>query len=204
MPHPSFLRGFVMLTDYIEKTACVYGIYGALGGGKTLTAVEIALWALRQKYDVISNIEIDTKSPQYRYIEDVNTIDWWKLPCGAPRGSDDPHRACIIIDECAEFFDQFSTTSSSLKNFLSWLRHSSKRGQMVFLIVQQPEFIAKSLRLIINRWIVCVDMDAFRLPVLRLKIPFAVAWCGGVFSIGGLTSFRGVGILQAKSNRPAV
>lgn len=162
-----------MLTDFIDRrTANVYGIYGHLGGGKSLTAVEIALWALSLGWSVTSNINIRTSSDRFHFIEEFNGIDFWSLPCGAHRGSPDSFRSVIIIDECAEFFDQFSSSSPVLKQFLSWLRHSSKRGQFVFLIVQKPEFIAKSLRLLINRWIVCDDMEQFRLPVFKCRIPF--------------------------------
>ena len=162
-----------MLVDYIDRrVANVYGIYGHLGGGKSLTAVELSLNFLRLGWSVTSNILIRSKSPKYRFIEDFQDVDFWSLPCGAPRGSDDPYRSVIVVDECAEFFDQYSSNSPYLKSFLSWLRHSSKRGQFVFLIVQKPEFISKSLRLLINKWIVCDDMEQFRLPYFKCRIPF--------------------------------
>lgn len=162
-----------MLVDYIDRrSANVYGIYGHLGGGKSLTAVELSLNFLRLGWSVTSNILIRTKSPKYRFIEDFQDVDFWSLPCGAPRGSDNPYRSVIVVDECAEFFDQYSSNSPYLKSFLSWLRHSSKRGQFVFLIVQKPEFISKSLRLLINKWIVCDDMEQFRLPYFKCRIPF--------------------------------
>ena len=162
-----------MLADYIDRrSANVYGIYGHLGGGKSLTAVELSLFFLRLGWSVTSNILIRSQSPKYRFIEDFQDVDFWSLPCGAPRGSDDPYRSVIVVDECAEFFDQYSSNSPYLKSFLSWLRHSSKRGQFVFLIVQKPEFISKSLRLLINKWIVCDDMEQFRLPYFKCRIPF--------------------------------
>lgn len=162
-----------MLVDYIDRrSANVYGIYGHLGGGKSLTAVELSLNFLRLGWSVTSNILIRSTSPKYRFIEDFQDVDFWSLPCGAPRGSDDPYRSVIVVDECAEFFDQYSSNSPYLKSFLSWLRHSSKRGQFVFLIVQKPEFISKSLRLLINKWIVCDDMEQFRLPYFKCRIPF--------------------------------
>lgn len=162
-----------MLSDYIDqRTANVYGIYGHLGGGKSLTAVELAIYYLSIGWHVTSNILIRTQSKNYTYLEEFEGCDFWGLPCGAPRGSADSFRSVIIIDECAEFFDQFSSSSPVLKAFLSWLRHSSKRGQFVFLIVQKPEFISKSLRLLINKWIVCDDMEQFRLPFFKVRIPF--------------------------------
>lgn len=143
-----------MLIDEIDKqTANVYGIYGHLGGGKTLTAAELSVEFLRLGWSVSSNIRLynisDLKG-KYTFIDDFSTVDPWDLPCGASRGSRDSFRSVIVIDEVAEFFDQYSSSSPLLKRFLSWLRHSSKRGQFVFLIVQQPEFVAKSLRLLVK------------------------------------------------------
>lgn len=169
-----------MLFDAIDKrTANVYGVYGNLGGGKTLTAVELMISSLSFGWDVISNVRLfvdrlpkSCRRGKYTYLDDFNGVDWWSLPTGAPRGSNDPFRVVIVIDECAEFFDQYSSTSPVLKSFLSWLRHSSKRGQYVFAIVQKPEFLAKSLRLLINKWIVCNDMYQMRVPWLRIRPPF--------------------------------
>lgn len=165
-----------MLVDHIDKrTANVYGIYGHLGGGKSLTAVELSLSFLRMGWSVTSNIQIfhiEDLPGKFQFVQDFDNTDFWALPCGAPRGSSDTFRSVIVIDECAEFFDQYSSGSQTVKQFTSWLRHSSKRGQFVFLIVQQPEFIAKSLRLLIHKWISCVDMEQFRLPGLKLRLPF--------------------------------
>lgn len=167
-----------MIWDEIDKrTANVYGIYGNLGGGKTLTAVEIMVNALSTGWTVVSNVKVreslitDLKG-KYSFIEDFGEVDCWSLPVGAPRGSRSSFRSCIVIDECAEFFDQYSSTSLKVQKFLSWLRHSSKRGQFVFLIVQKPEFIAKSLRLLVNKWIVCTDMQQMKIPLFRIRPPF--------------------------------
>ena len=167
-----------MITDFIDRrTANVYGIYGHLGGGKSLTAVELSVFFLSIGWDVTSNIEIFNLPKicdrgKFTFKPDFEGLDFWELPCGAPRGSPDPFRSVIIIDECAEFFDQYSSGSPYVKRFLSWLRHSSKRGQFVFLIVQKPEFINKSLRLLIQKWIVCDDMEQMRLPWFKCRIPF--------------------------------
>lgn len=175
-----------MITDYISwRTACVYGIYGHLGGGKTLTSVDIMLHALsKRNATVVSNVKLRNLSAEYQdrymYIDDFaeicsttdETKGVWSLPQGSPRGSGGNKRVVIVLDEVAEFFDQYSSSSSTLKTFLSWLRHTSKRGQWVFLIVQQPEFIAKGLRKLVNYWVLCDDMEQYRLPVARVKIPF--------------------------------
>lgn len=164
-----------MIMDWVDmNTANVYGIFGHLGGGKSLTAVEIMGYFLEWGHKVISNIKVYDfpNMANFTYIDDFTNVDFWQLPCGAPRGSPDRHRVAIVIDECAEFFDQYSSTSPALKSFMSWLRHSSKRGQFVFAIVQKPEYIAKSLRLLINKWIICDDMRQYRLPKIRLPVPF--------------------------------
>lgn len=167
-----------MLLDYINfNTACVYGIYGHLGGGKTLTAVDIMLSVLPYENNcVYTNIRLRNLPEEWQkrvfYFDDLNTVDAWSIPCGSPRGSGGRNRVFIFIDEVAEFFDQYSNNSPILRRFLSWLRHSSKRGQWVFLIVQHPNFISADLRRLINWWVRCDDMDNFRVPVIRLKMPF--------------------------------
>lgn len=167
-----------MLYDYIDtKVANVYGIYGNLGGGKSLTAVDLSIYFLGLGWTVTSNIYMfnlpkKCKNGKYTFVQDFENTDFWELPCGAPRGSPDSFRSVIVIDEVAEFFDQYSSGSQSAKRFLSWLRHSSKRGQFVFLIVQKPEFINKSLRLLIQKWVVCDDMYQTRIPVLKVRLPF--------------------------------
>lgn len=161
------------------EVAQVYGIYGLLGGGKTLTAVEIAKDFLSYGHDVVSNILLKEplySNDRYHYTPDFNEVDWWKLPQGDPRGSGGSHRAAIIIDEAAEFFNQFSSTSGKVQDMLSWLRQSSKRGQFVFMIVQRPEFLVKSARSLCHCWIVCTDLAQWRFPVIKVPLPF----CGNL------------------------
>ena len=161
------------LYDFIDKTtAQVYGIYGLLGGGKTLTAVELMLDFLNSGHTVCSNISLNIKNKSNFHLVDFSSCDWWSLPVGAPRGSDDPSRVAIFIDEAAEYFDQFSYSSYQVKSFMSWLRHSSKQGQFVFLIVQNPDFLVRSARSLCHSWINVVDMRQFRIPVLRFRLWF--------------------------------
>lgn len=165
-----------MIEDVIDyKHANVCGIYGHLGGGKTLTAVEIMVDFLRRGFPVVSNVSlrgVENLRGKYQFIEDFSTVDFWSLPCGAPRGTSSPLRSAIAIDEAAEMLDQYSSNSPFTKSFLSWLRHSSKRGQFVFLIIQRPEFLVKSARLLVNRWILCDDLAQWRMPFLRIHVPF--------------------------------
>lgn len=101
-----------MIEDLIDyKYANVCGIYGHLGGGKSLTAVEIMVDFLRRGFPAVSNIALRGVSSfrgQYQFIEDFSTVDFWSLPCGAPRGTPSPLRSAIVIDEAAEMLDQYS------------------------------------------------------------------------------------------------
>lgn len=161
------------------RTASVYGIYGSLGGGKSLTAVDIMIGFLARGDPVYSNIQLynlpKCYDGQFHYF-DAEGFDYTTLPYGDPRGSKGKKRVCIVVDECAEYLDQFTSTSEYTKRFCSWLRHTSKNGQFVFLIVQSPDFLVKSVRLIVANWICCVDLAQFVLPIARLKIPF----CGNL------------------------
>lgn len=165
-----------------EVAPQVWGISGNLGGGKTLTAVSFAVLALRRRWLVVSNVVLDVSrlSRDLRFdvsslvitLPDLDSVDWVSLPSGSPRGSGGRKRVVVILDEVAEWFDQFSATSSQVKRFLSWLRHSSKRSQDVFLIVQRQEYLAKSLRILCTRWVWCEDLAVWRVPVVKIHLPF--------------------------------
>ena len=124
---------------------------------------------------VCSNIQLYNLPKGYeerfRYF-DAEGFDYKTLPYGDPRGSKGKRRVAIVIDECAEYLDQFSSTSPYTRDFSSWLRHTSKNGQFVFLIVQSPDFLVKCVRLVVANWICCVDLAQFVLPIVRLRIPF--------------------------------
>ena len=185
-----------------KRLTNVFGIYGHLGGGKTLTAVDIMVEFLRDGFEVVSNVQlynIENLPGRYTFLEDFHEVDFWSLPCGAPRGSNSPYRSLIVIDEAAEFLDQYSSNSPVVKSFLSWLRHSSKRGQFVILIIQRPEFLVKSCRLLVNRWILCDDMAQIKLPYLRINNPFCRGYVRRLMfdRLGNLIS-RGLNLLNKK------
>lgn len=170
----------------LERTAQVWGICGNLGGGKTLTAVELAVKAIASGYFVCTNIEL-LQEPLIEYVGrnralglyqrvDVEADDPMTWPCGDPRGSGGSRRVLVILDEVAEWFDQYSGTSAPVRRFLSWLRHSSKRGQDVILVVQRKDYLAKSLRILVSRWIWVEDLAVWRIPHFRIRVPF----CGGL------------------------
>lgn len=173
----------------LETTPQVWGITGNLGGGKTLTAVYLAVNAMREGYYVCSNVtlKIDTIAKAYgeytrklyQHIDlDDPDFDPFKLPCGSPRGSRGGKRVLVLFDECAEWFDQYSTIKDPrIENLNSWLRHTSKRSQDVLLIVQRKEYLNKSIRSLISKWVVVDDMAYWRIPGLRLRLPFSKGYC---------------------------
>lgn len=168
----------------LENTAMCWAITGPLGSGKSLVAVATAVDSLRDRHTfVCTNIHFNLKAvssfcgfdvrPYVLYFDPMaQGFDPTKLPCGSPRGykGRDRVRCLVIIDECAEFFDQYSSAKDSrIQNFLSWLRHCSKRGQDVFLIVQHRDFINKSLRTLCARFVVCTNLSLVRIPLLSVR-----------------------------------
>lgn len=168
----------------LENTSMAWAITGTLGSGKSLCAVATAVDALFYRHTmIVTNIKLDIAQvnkecgydckPYIRYFDPMDKeFDPFKLPCGSPRGyrGSDKVRVIVIIDECAEFFDQYSSAKDyRIQSFLSWLRHCSKRGQDVFLIVQSKDFINKSLRTLCARFVVCTNLSLIRLPVLHFR-----------------------------------
>lgn len=169
----------------LEVTPQIWGISGNLGGGKTLSAVEMAVRAMASGYFVCTNIqlkmedvvsELGSRARGLFRLVDPEGDDPSSWPCGDPRGSGGNRRVLVILDEVAEWFDQYSGSSPVVRRFLSWLRHSSKRGQDVVLIVQRKEFLAKSLRILVSRWIWVEDLAVWRIPKFRIRVPF----CSGL------------------------
>jgi len=168
----------------LEKPSLVWAIIGNLGGGKTLTAVKVAVEALEKGFFVVSNITLNMDAICCLYGErcrnlylhvDLANDDPFLFPSGDPRGSGGKRRVLVILDECAEYFDQYSSGSANVKRFWSWLRHSSKRSQDVFIIVQRAEYLTKPLRLLISRFIWVDDLAVWK--VWRMKLPFMGGYC---------------------------
>lgn len=168
----------------LERTAQLWGISGNLGGGKTMTAVQFAVNAIKDGYFVVSNISLDVEemvrsfgeycSRLYMHIDlDDVSFDPFKIPCGSPRGSGGRKRVLVILDECAEWVDQYSSAKDPrISRLWSWLRHSSKRSQDVFVVVQRPDYLNKVIRILISRWIWVYDLAVWRVPIIRARIPF--------------------------------
>jgi hypothetical protein len=169
----------------LERTALVWGIVGNLGGGKTLSAVRFAVEGMIDGYFVVSNITLNMDRicnefgqhlrGLYLHV-DLAKDDPFAFPCGDPRGSGGKRRVLVILDECAEYYDQYSNAKKDVTRFMSWLRHSSKRSQDVFFVVQRQEYMARSVRSLVARWVWVDDLAVYRWPLLRIKTPF----CAGL------------------------
>lgn len=179
----------------LEKSPQVWLVHGNLGGGKSMTAVSMAVDAIRSGRFVATNIKLNLDAlravapwadkcyfhfdvSQDEYNDDgvlISRRDFnpFKIPSGSPRGTENPKRVLVIFDECAEWFDQYSSAKSPhVSRVMSWLRHSSKRNQDVIFIVQRVEYLQKSFRVLCSRYVQVDDLAVWRLPVFRIKIPF--------------------------------
>lgn len=162
---------------YLPSNPSVIGIFGSLGGGKTLSAVDCALYFINHFNFVVTNIQLKNLSQRqqsyYKFYPDISKIDWFALPVGSPRGTSGNKRVAVILDELPELLSQYTSGKDYwVQVFLSWLRMTSKNGQYVFVITQDPSFIMKPVRLLCAYWLRCEDMAEFRIPIIRLKIPF--------------------------------
>lgn len=169
----------------LERNSLVWGIVGNLGGGKTLSGVDLAVRSLREGYAVVTNVTLKMDEIVRAYdipwarklyfpvsLDDPN-VDPFKWPTGDPRGSGGDRRVVVLLDEVAEWLDQYSNAKDpKIKRLWSWLRHSSKRSQDVVVICQRQEYINKVVRTLIARWIWVDDLAVYRLPKLKIKIPF--------------------------------
>lgn len=169
----------------LERNSLVWGVVGNLGGGKTLSGVDLAVRSLQQGFAVVSNVTLDidrvcsfyripwAKKLYFHVSLDDPSVDPFQWPVGDPRGSGGERRVIVLLDEVAEWLDQYSNAKDPrIKRLWSWLRHSSKRSQDVVVICQRQEYINKVVRTLIARWIWVDDLAVYRIPRLKLRIPF--------------------------------
>lgn len=169
------------------------GICGYMSGGKTYTAVEMMMDDLMNGHIVCTNIFLkcrgvssylgcsclEWKRNLYYLTDDPEECSQWhhvffydysSYPCGSVRGN--PHKVCIYIDEASSFFDSIEVSSSSkIKEFAAWVRHTEKRGQFIFPIVQFPSDLQKRFRQHCTEYIYCANSEKIRLPIVNLNLP---------------------------------
>jgi hypothetical protein len=161
----------------------IYGVTGLLGGGKTLGAVVDMADHLRRGCIVVTNIQLNLAEiakdldvdeawlrERYRYIDVEEDIDPYAWPMGDRRGTPNQRKVLIVIDEAGEWFSNLEG-NKQLKAFTSFLRHSDKRGQDVYLIVQDPSILFRQGRVLVHRWLYMRNMRHWKIPGLGWGLP---------------------------------
>lgn len=173
------------------------GIIGYMSGGKTYTAVQMMLHFLRFDHRVCTNVRLNCRAVSryldrpcviwkqyYYFLTDTPTgynevslsqYDMW--PCGTPRGASDydKQKVYIFLDEVSSLFDSMvSSADDGIKAVATWARHTEKRGQMLYLIMQFPNELHKRLRVHITGYVECTNTSAIRIPLLGIGMPWGL------------------------------
>lgn len=174
------------------------GIIGYMSGGKTYTAVEMMLNRLNSGHPVVSNIKLKCRETtsylqipclewKRLYFQLVDDSDWTgeyhtlpyskyqDYPVGSPRGSAtyEQDKVYIFIDEVSSLFDSMIAASNAgIQEVAAWARHTEKRGQMVYLIMQFQSELHKRLRVHVTQYIKCVNTSMMKIPLLGTHLPF--------------------------------
>lgn len=176
------------------------GIIGYMSGGKTYTAVEMMLSKLYNGHTVVTNIKLNCRETTsylqmpclvwkrlyYRLVLDRSELvpgddhiilsDRYDLyPCGSPRGSPTYNQdlVYIFLDEVSSLFDSMlSSADGGVQAVAAWARHTEKRGQMMYLIMQFPSELHKRLRSHITQYIQCINTSSVKIPLLGTGLPW--------------------------------
>lgn len=173
------------------------GIIGYMSGGKSYTAVELMLHYMHDCHRVASNIRLNCKAvssyldmpcvlwKQYFYLLSeidsrvpynwLDIADYSSWPMGTLRGSTDyeKNKVYIFLDEVSSLFDSMvSSADGGIQAVATWARHSEKRGQMLYLIMQFPSELHKRLRVHITSYLECTNTNSVKIPLLGLGVPF--------------------------------
>lgn len=174
------------------------GIIGYMSGGKSYTAVELMLSKMYHGHTVVSNIKLNCravtdylglpclvwKKLYYRISLDKDDLDEYhgilsddyeSYPAGAPRGTPNYERdkVYIFLDEISSIFDSMiSAADGGVKAVAAWARHTEKRGQMLYLIMQFPSELHKRLRTHITQYIQCINTSSVKIPLLGCGLPW--------------------------------
>lgn len=170
------------------------GIIGYMSGGKTYSAVQLMLGFLSHDHIICTNVLLNCKavtnyldipcvlwkqryyiiSETTGYYHYLKVSDYEKYPCGSPRGSSDyfKNAVYIFIDEVSSIFDSMASSSSEgIQQVATWARHTEKRGQFLYLIMQFPSELHKRLRNHITTYIECTNTASVKIPFLGCGLP---------------------------------
>lgn len=168
-----------------------------MSGGKTYTCVSLMLNYIRSGHIVVTNVVFNCRAvtnflgvpcvlwkQYYYFLNDdlelasryhyINLYDYNNYPCGSLRGSSDyeSRKVYIFLDEASSIFDSMVHASDSgVQAVATWARHSEKRGQILYLIMQFPSELHKRLRVHITNYIMCLGMKNYRLPFFGIPAP---------------------------------
>lgn len=171
------------------------GIIGNMSGGKTYTAVEYMLDNLLTGCIVCTNVKLKCqgvsdylqipcvlwKKNYYFLTEQPNGYnhilinDYEHYPCGWPRGKPgyEKHHVFIYYDEVSSVFDSLTHgTDRKIQEVAVWARHTEKRGQTLYLIMQFANELHKRLRTHITEYLSCTNSTNIRIPVFRTRLPW--------------------------------
>lgn len=174
------------------------GVTGYMSGGKTYTSVRLMLDNLLTRHRVCTNVLLNCRGvsafletpcvlwkPLYYFIcEDgdypefqynrLGISDYYGWPEGKPRGDPeyDRYKVFIYLDEVSSLFDSMiSASDEGVKAVATWARHTEKRGQMMYLIMQFATELHKRLRSHVTEYLHCTNTSSLRLPLVGWRFP---------------------------------
>lgn len=173
----------------------MFGFVGHMSGGKTYSAVADMLQRLLDGHIVVSNIRLNCKGvtsyldipccawkQNFYYLtetpvgyHEISLLDYENYPMGVPRGEPgyQDNLVYIYFDEASSVFDSITHSSNSkIQEVATWARHTEKRGQILFLIMQFSTELHKRLRNHITEYVSCVNTSGLRIPFLQCHLPF--------------------------------
>lgn len=171
------------------------GICGNMSGGKTYFAVECICRWLSERHVVCTNIRLKCQGISsytgipcvfwkrlYFYLSEngagyngIAIKDYHNYPVGVPRGQPGYQAGLvyIVLDEASSVFDSMTNSKDAeIQSVAVWARHTEKRGQMVFLLMQFSSELHKRLRNHITEYISCVNSSTIKLPLLGCGLPW--------------------------------
>ena len=160
-------------------------ITGTIGGGKTLSCVYWGMQYVANGGKWITNININPKGCKeylkktYKWeLQDGQIVplpnDLSDLQNHLVRGSSKYHVLCTV-DEASEWFDSYANGKEMI-GVMSFFRQSRKFHIDLDLITQDLSFIQKRVRVMASTIWRMIDLGAYRLPGLGIKMIPPWSW----------------------------